>query len=640
MYCKICGTFNEDYMEYCENCAAPLEPDAAQAGPQSAVREPAAEAPGQAQARSFAAAPSWPKPDFDANTVIEDDIPENYKHRYSSVRNSVAAQPDAYGQASDYQQSYPQAEAYQAQGYQNQGYQAQGYQDQGYQDPGYQAQGYAPQGGYDEPYYDEVPATEAGYEDVPGMPQGYAVSSAAGGGYQTSRNFGGYDSVPTYDTAYDDAPSSGYMDTVDDGYYGFDNEDEYEDEPAERPSRRMPAKASRRSGGKDDGRMKTILFWAAAGVLVILIAVFLIVFFTKRSSGTGGGLFAGLFGSSGPVTKAPEVETGETQYGEPAYIITVYGKNGYIVRFTYPYSDQVVDSDPITKKSKPLRIAKAIFIPDEPIDSATIEVIPDIVLVSSSGEETAVEFSSPIVITLPTIELALTEPVGSTVTTTNGTVSISGVVGDTSAAVFVEDQQLTVDEAGNFSGTYKVTESGTITIEARKNGYKIERITLNVEYTPGSSQPSTPDPGSTTTPPSSSASILGFANTDSLNIRSEGSTDGSIIGTYSLNQVIEVINADVGNGWTKVLYNNTEAYVAKQYVTVVGEVASLGTGTATVNTSDLNFRASASTSSSILSKLPNGTAVTVLSGSASTEWCTVRYDGKIGYLASKYLKFQ
>lgn len=44
MKCKVCGAINEDYLEYCENCAAPLKESQAAAG------EPASGAPANSEA--------------------------------------------------------------------------------------------------------------------------------------------------------------------------------------------------------------------------------------------------------------------------------------------------------------------------------------------------------------------------------------------------------------------------------------------------------------------------------------------------------------------------------------------------------------------------------------------------------------
>ena len=68
MICKVCGTNNEDYLEYCKKCSAPLHgSDNADNGP---------EAP--ASSRSFVRAPVWAKPEFNANTISENDIPADF----------------------------------------------------------------------------------------------------------------------------------------------------------------------------------------------------------------------------------------------------------------------------------------------------------------------------------------------------------------------------------------------------------------------------------------------------------------------------------------------------------------------------------------------------------------------------------
>ena len=68
MKCKVCGANNEDFLEYCENCAAPLTESAAQADDTGgAAREQ--------RSWGFVSSPDWSKPDFSANTVSEKDIP-------------------------------------------------------------------------------------------------------------------------------------------------------------------------------------------------------------------------------------------------------------------------------------------------------------------------------------------------------------------------------------------------------------------------------------------------------------------------------------------------------------------------------------------------------------------------------------
>ena len=63
--------------------------------------------------------------------------------------------------------------------------------------------------------------------------------------------------------------------------------------------------------------------------------------------------------------------------------------------------------------------------------------------------------------------------------------------------------------------------------------------------------------------------------------------------------------------------------------------ASTGTAAVVKCSSTVNFRSSASTSSTILGELKNGTAVTVLS--TSNGWSKVSYAGKTGYISADYL---
>ena len=72
MKCKVCGAINEDYLEYCENCAAPLKESQAAAG------EPTSGGAREQRSWDFVASPDWSKPEFSANTVSETDIPEGF----------------------------------------------------------------------------------------------------------------------------------------------------------------------------------------------------------------------------------------------------------------------------------------------------------------------------------------------------------------------------------------------------------------------------------------------------------------------------------------------------------------------------------------------------------------------------------
>ena len=72
MKCTRCGFDNPDYLEYCQNCTAPL---GAKKGAEG--REPA---------WGFVKAPTWDDPEFSADTVSDTDVPSDYRNRpYSQL---------------------------------------------------------------------------------------------------------------------------------------------------------------------------------------------------------------------------------------------------------------------------------------------------------------------------------------------------------------------------------------------------------------------------------------------------------------------------------------------------------------------------------------------------------------------------
>ena len=76
---------DRDYLEYCENCAAPLKESQAAAG------EPTSGGAREQRSWDFVASPDWSKPEFSANTVSETDIPEGFTPQ--SFRSRFSAEP-------------------------------------------------------------------------------------------------------------------------------------------------------------------------------------------------------------------------------------------------------------------------------------------------------------------------------------------------------------------------------------------------------------------------------------------------------------------------------------------------------------------------------------------------------------------
>lgn len=182
-----------------------------------------------------------------------------------------------------------------------------------------------------------------------------------------------------------------------------------------------------------------------------------------------------------------------------------------------------------------------------------------------------------------------------------------------------------VNVVGVSSGWYKVTYNG-------KTGYiHPDYITL----TSGSA-------GTAIAPSNTVTSTTGTAGTvkcsSSVNLRSEANTSSSILAELKNGTAVTVVST--ANGWCKVTYSGKTGYIKQDYVSTTGSASnntSASTGTAAVVkcSSTVNFRSAASTSSTVLGELKNGTAVTVLS--TSNGWSKVSYAGKTGYISADYL---
>ncbi len=182
-----------------------------------------------------------------------------------------------------------------------------------------------------------------------------------------------------------------------------------------------------------------------------------------------------------------------------------------------------------------------------------------------------------------------------------------------------------VNVVGVSSGWYKVTYNG-------KTGY------IHPDYISLASSSA----GTAIAPSNTVTSTTGTAGTvkcsSSVNLRSEANTSSSILAELKNGTKITVVST--ANGWCKVTYSGKTGYIKQDYVSTTGSASnntSASTGTAAVVkcSSTVNFRSAASTSSTILGELKNGTAVTVLS--TSNGWSKVSYAGKTGYISADYL---
>ncbi len=182
-----------------------------------------------------------------------------------------------------------------------------------------------------------------------------------------------------------------------------------------------------------------------------------------------------------------------------------------------------------------------------------------------------------------------------------------------------------VNVVGVSSGWYKVTYNG-------KTGY------IHPDYITLASSSA----GTAIAPSNTVTSTTGTAGTvkcsSSVNLRSEANTSSSILAELKNGTAVTVVST--ANGWCKVTCSGKTGYIKQDYVSTTGSAsnntpASTGSAAVVKCSSTVNFRSSASTSSTILGELKNGTAITVLS--TSNGWSKVSYAGKTGYISADYL---
>ncbi len=127
-----------------------------------------------------------------------------------------------------------------------------------------------------------------------------------------------------------------------------------------------------------------------------------------------------------------------------------------------------------------------------------------------------------------------------------------------------------------------------------------------------------------------------------LNVRAQPNTTSSILGTLVDGNTVTVTSTE--DGWAKIEYYGTAAYVKAEYLTETtsGVVETLkitelsATGTVT-GTTTLNVRSGAANTTEKLGVLDRGDSVTI-TGKTSNNWYQISFNGKTGYVNSIYIK--
>ena len=126
----------------------------------------------------------------------------------------------------------------------------------------------------------------------------------------------------------------------------------------------------------------------------------------------------------------------------------------------------------------------------------------------------------------------------------------------------------------------------------------------------------------------------GIVTATSLNVRSGPSTDSSFLFSVKKNDKVTILKSE--NGWYKIsTANGHEGWASSEYISTNISDTNQQSNKKVVNVDNLNMRNGASTSYRVIMKLNKGTVIEIIS--ESNGWAKIKHDGRIGFVASKYL---
>jgi len=132
--------------------------------------------------------------------------------------------------------------------------------------------------------------------------------------------------------------------------------------------------------------------------------------------------------------------------------------------------------------------------------------------------------------------------------------------------------------------------------------------------------------------------------TDVVNIRASASTEADSLGKASAGQEFtryEVLE----NGWSKIDFNGTEAYIKTEYLEEVtapaegsegGETTAREAGSTITVKENVRIRSQSNTDSEVLGNASAGDTFTLVE--EANGWCKISYNGKDAYIRSDFIK--
>ncbi len=123
-----------------------------------------------------------------------------------------------------------------------------------------------------------------------------------------------------------------------------------------------------------------------------------------------------------------------------------------------------------------------------------------------------------------------------------------------------------------------------------------------------------------------------------LRMRALPDFNAEVVGRYDEGTVVTV-NGNTGDWKSVTAPDGRAGYMYGTYLKAVGEAETAAASVVSGNGGDVNLRSAPGLGAEVISKVPVGTAVTVLSGEGEWRYITLA-DGKSGYMMSRFLSVE
>lgn len=463
MKCERCGFDNPDYLEYCQNCSAPLasKPEGKQ-GP----------------SWGFVKAPTWADPDFSADTVSEDDVPADFVSEAEALRR---AREEARLAREEARRAQEEAEAARAAveaeraklAAQAAAIKAAAEAERKAEEEKAQKAAEAAKAREAEEAERRAAARKAEQQRL--LDERRKAEEEAARARDAKRSYRDYDD----DDDDDDEGSEGLLTTIGGMFKRRDRAENTR--RAERPERterpvRAADPAPRRARTEDRNDYRTYDRGSRSPALGRAIKIAAIVA-ALAVLAVAAVLLIGKINACSQAAKVPTVETKDEFPGY--YFVTVYGKEGDVLVYETPdgrRQEVTVDS----KKHVVFKVPESSLMTVDPVETETYDAVPKVFVRAEDGTETPVENIPAITLNVPSIEVRWDNE--DNIVSEDGSVTVSGHIDLIGTKLTVDGETVAINQDGSFSHDLSFEEAGahTIAVEGRLGGYRVYRHNINV----------------------------------------------------------------------------------------------------------------------------------------------------------------